>query len=35
LQLNRSQKLRSDARGLVVEGNLALQLVLDDAQATW
>jgi hypothetical protein len=31
LQLNRAQKLRSDARGLVVEGNLPLQLVLDDA----
>lgn len=32
LQLNRVQKLRSDARGLVAEGNLPLQLVLDDAQ---
>jgi hypothetical protein len=32
LQLNRSEKLRSDARGLVVEGNLPLQLVLDNAQ---
>jgi len=32
LQLNRVQKLRSDARGLVCEGNLPLQLVLDDAQ---
>jgi len=30
LQLNRVQKLRSDARGLVAEGNLPLQLVLDD-----
>jgi hypothetical protein len=30
LQLNRAQKLRSDARGLVAEGNLPLQLVLDD-----
>lgn len=32
LQLNRVQKLRSDARGLVCEGNLPLQLVLDDRQ---
>ena len=32
LQLDRVQKLRSDARGLVAEGNLPLQLVLDDAQ---
>lgn len=32
LQLNRVQKLRSDARGLVAEGNLPLQLVLDDSQ---
>lgn len=32
LQINRAQKLRSDARGLVVEGNLPLQLVLDDRQ---
>jgi hypothetical protein len=32
LQLNRVQKLRSDARALVTEGNLPLQLVLDDAQ---
>lgn len=30
LQLNRAQKLRSDARGLVAEGNLPLQLVLGD-----
>jgi hypothetical protein len=29
LELNRAQKLRSDARGLVTEGNLPLQLVLD------
>ena len=29
LQLNRSDKLKSDARGLVMEGNLPLQLVLD------
>ena len=32
LQLTRVQKLRSDARGLVTEGNLPLQLVLDNAQ---
>lgn len=32
LHLAHQQKLRSDARGLVMEGNLALQLVLDDAQ---
>ncbi|MBA4343235.1 MAG: hypothetical protein C0423_13940 [Methylibium sp.] len=32
LHLNRVQKLRSDARGLVCEGNLPLQLVLDDSQ---
>jgi hypothetical protein len=32
LELDRVQKLRSDARGLVCEGNLPLQLVLDDAQ---
>lgn len=32
LELNRVQKLRSDARGLVAEGNLPLQLVLDDRQ---
>jgi hypothetical protein len=32
LQLDRVQKLRSDARGLVCEGNLPLQLVLDDSQ---
>lgn len=30
LELHRAQKLRSDARGLVCEGNLPLQLVLDD-----
>ncbi|MCV2349301.1 hypothetical protein [Paucibacter sp. Y2R2-4] len=32
LQLTRVQKLRSDARGLVSEGNLPLQLVLDERQ---
>jgi len=32
LALNRVQKLRSDARGLVAEGNLPLQLVLDDGK---
>lgn len=32
LQLQRAQKLRSDARGLVTEGNLPLQLVLDERQ---
>jgi len=32
LGLNRSEKLRSDARGLVMEGNLPLQLVLDANQ---
>jgi hypothetical protein len=31
LQLDISQKLKSDARGLVMEGNLPLQLVYDDA----
>jgi hypothetical protein len=31
LQLNNWEKLKSDARGLVIEGNLPLQLVLDDA----
>ncbi len=31
LQLNNWEKLKSDARGLVMEGNLPLQLVLDDA----
>ncbi|HLP97480.1 MAG TPA: hypothetical protein VK149_03445 [Sideroxyarcus sp.] len=31
LQLNRVEKLRSDARGLVMEGNLPLQWVLDKA----
>ena len=30
LQLNRPEKLKSDARGLVIEGNLPLQWVLDD-----
>lgn len=33
LQLNRAPKLRSDARGLVVEGNLPLQLVFDERNA--
>lgn len=33
LQLNRPQKLRSDARGLVAEGNLPLQLVLGERQS--
>lgn len=33
LQLNNWEKLKSDARGLVIEGNLPLQLVLDDAGA--
>lgn len=32
LHLDHAQKLRSDARGLVAEGNLPLQLVLDDSQ---
>jgi hypothetical protein len=32
LQLHQPQKLRSDARGLVTEGNLPLQVVLDDKQ---
>lgn len=32
LQLNNSQKLKSDARGFVMEGNLPLQLVLSDTQ---
>lgn len=32
LDLYRPQKLRSDARALVAEGNLALQMVLDDRQ---
>ncbi|MFZ5658752.1 MAG: hypothetical protein ACOY5C_02720 [Pseudomonadota bacterium] len=31
LQLNRVEKLKSDARGLVMEGNLPLQWVLDPA----
>lgn len=31
LQLTKAQKLRSDARGLVTEGNLPLQLVLNQA----
>ena len=31
LQLNRVEKLKSDARGLVMEGNLPLQFVLDEA----
>lgn len=32
LQLEKSEKLKSDARGLVMEGNLPLQLVLDERQ---
>lgn len=32
LQLNRAEKLKSDARGLVMEGNLPLQFVLDQAR---
>ena len=32
LQLDQVQKLASDARGLVMEGNLPLQLVFDDAR---
>jgi hypothetical protein len=32
LELTKAQKLRSDARALVTEGNLPLQLVLDQAQ---
>lgn len=32
LQLDKRPKLRSDARGLVAEGNLPLQLVLDERQ---
>lgn len=31
-QLNRHEKLKSDARGLVMEGNLPLQVVIDDQQ---
>lgn len=31
LQLNNWEKLKSDSRGLVMEGNLPLQLVLDDS----
>jgi len=31
LQLDRAEKLKSDARGLVMEGNLPLQLVYSDA----
>lgn len=33
LQLTRVEKLKSDARGLVMEGNLPLQIVLADASA--
>ena len=33
LQLNRPEKLKSDARGLVMEGNLPLQWVLDGSGA--
>jgi hypothetical protein len=29
-QLNRPEKLKSDARGLVMEGNLPLQIIVDD-----
>lgn len=32
LQLDAAEKLRSDARGFVMEGNLPLQLVLNDAR---
>lgn len=32
LQLGKAEKLKSDGRGLVMEGNLAHQLVLDDEQ---
>ncbi|MFT3964136.1 hypothetical protein [Propionivibrio sp.] len=32
LQLDRAEKLKSDARGFVMEGNLPLQVVLDDAR---
>ena len=32
LQLNNWEKLKSDARGLLMEGNLLLQLVLDDGR---
>lgn len=32
LQLDKSEKLKSDARGFVMEGNLPLQLVLDGQQ---
>ncbi|MFZ4286642.1 hypothetical protein [Variovorax sp. HJSM1_2] len=32
LQLNNAEKLKSDARGQVMEGNLPLQLVLDDSR---
>ena len=32
LELNNAQKLKSDARGLVMEGNLPIQWVLNDAQ---
>ena len=31
MQLNRVEKLKSDARGLVMEGNLPLQFVLDES----
>lgn len=31
LQINRAEKLRSDARGLVMEGNLPLQWVMDNS----
>lgn len=32
LQLNNAQKLKSDARGLVIEGNLPMQWVVDEQQ---
>lgn len=32
LQLNRAEKLKSDARGLIMEGNLPMQWVLDPAR---
>lgn len=31
-QLNRPEKLKSDARGLVMEGNLPMQVIVDDQQ---
>lgn len=32
LQLHNSEKLKSDTRGLILEGNLPLQLVMDDSR---